>query len=114
MRRWGLFAGASLVAIAGTALLLTLVFDGDPERRAIWLAAAVAWGVQLLGFAIVRMVPRERVMGAWAGAATLRFVALGVFAFLVVRPLALPATPALLSLATFLFLSTLLETRFLK
>ena len=114
MRRFGAFAGASLGVVLVAAMLFTLVFRGAAAWRAVWIAAAVAWTVQLVGFALVRLAPPSRLLTAWSGAAALRFVTLIGFAFLVVKPYGLPATAALLSLATFLFLSTLIETRFLK
>lgn len=114
MRRFGAFAGASLAVVLVTALLFSLVFRSPAEWRAIALAAGVAWVVQMVGFAFVRMAPPHRLITAWGGAAALRFVTLIGFAFLVVKRQGLPATAALISLATFLFLSTLIETRFLK
>jgi hypothetical protein len=114
MRRAGAFAGVSLGAVAVTAMLFTLVFRSPADWRAIWLAAAVAWTVQMVGFAIVRLSPPRRLLTAWSAAAALRFLTLIGFAFVVVKPHGLPATASLISLASFLFLSTLIETRFLK
>ena len=114
MRRFGAFAGAALAVVLVTAMLFTLVFRSPAEWRAIALAAVVAWVVQLVGFALLRVAPPHRLIAAWGGAAALRFLTLVGFAFLVVKREGLPATAALVSLATFLFLSTLIETRFLK
>lgn len=113
MRAGALFAAASALAIAVAGALLALVFRSPAERRAILISALVAWGVQLLSFAIVRLAGRERVMAAWGMGVVLRLASLLLYAFIGVKLLALPAPAALLSLATFLFFSTIIESRLL-
>ncbi|NUQ22240.1 MAG: hypothetical protein HOQ09_14930, partial [Gemmatimonadaceae bacterium] len=61
-----------------------------------------------------RFVPREHVIAAWGLGTLARFATLVVYAFVVVKVLALPAAPALVSLVACLFASTLLEPLFLK
>jgi hypothetical protein len=53
-------------------------------------------------------------MAAWGLGMLLRFVVLVLYAFLVVKALALPAEAALLSLVAFFFLTTLVEPMLLK
>ena len=50
----------------------------------------------------------------WGMAMLLRFATLAIYGFLVVERLGLPSTAALLSLATFFFVSTLVEPPLLK
>ncbi len=115
MKEWATYAAASLATIAAIGVLLGLTaFRTPADHRALLIAGSVAWGVQLLTFAVVRFAGRRQVMKAWAAGVTLRFATLALFAFVALRVLALPATPALIGLAAFLFVSTLLETRFLS
>lgn len=113
MRAGLIFALASLTAIAVGGALLALVFRTPDDHRAILTSAGVAWVVQLLAFAVARMAPRERAIQAWGLGAALRFAVLLAYALLALRPLELPATAALISLAAFFFVSTLIETRLL-
>ena len=114
MRGGFVFAVASLAVIALVGALLALVFRTAADHRAILTSAGVAWVVQLLAFATARTAPRNRVMQAWVLGAVLRFSVLLAYALLALRPLGLPATAALISLAAFFFVSTLLETRLLS
>ena len=114
MRRWALFAAASLVMIAACAWVLGLIFAGPGEHRAIATSAGVAWVVQLFGFAVARMMAATNVVAGWGLGMLLRFVALVVYALVIVKAFALPASAALLSLVTFFFVSTLIEPPLLK
>jgi hypothetical protein len=101
-----------LIAVAGLAV--SLVFDGEAERRAIAISAAVAVGVQVVAYAVARSMARRNVIAGWGMGAVLRFVALAIFALVVVQRLGLPSSAATISLALFLFVSTLVEPFFLK
>ena len=114
MKRWALFAAASLVIIAAGAGLLGLIFAEPGERRAVLTSAAVAWPVQLLGFAVARTLAAGNVMAGWGLGMLLRLGALAVYALVIVEAFALPAAPALLSLAAFFFASTLIEPLLLE
>ena len=105
------FAAASLAAIALVGALLALVFRTAADHRAILTSAGVACVVELLASSVVRVAPRGRAMQAGGLGALLRFSVLLAYALLALRPLELPATAALISLAAFFFVSTLLETR---
>ena len=110
----GLFAGLSLAIIAVAGWVMTLVWSGPLETRAIWTSAAVAFAVQVIAFAIVKLSAKTNVMAGWGIGAILRFLVLGVYALVFVESLGLPSAVALVSLAAFFFLSTLLEPLLLK
>jgi len=114
VRPIGLFAAASLCLIAAGAWLMTLAFRAPGESRAIWTSAAVAFAVQVLAFAIVKLAAKTNVMAGWGVGAILRFLVLGVYALVFVDALGLPSAAALVSLAAFFFVSTLLEPLLLK
>jgi hypothetical protein len=103
------FAAVSLALTAGAYALLTLGYEGDAERRALAVSAGVAYVVQLIAFAVVRLLARTNVIAGWGLGAVVRLITLAVYALVVVQALALPSGAALVSLAVFLFLSTLIE-----
>lgn len=103
------YAAVTLLLVALGVWAFGLVYGGAAERRAVLLSAAVAFVVQLPAFAIARRTAGVNVFAGWGMGALLRFVTLGIYAFLVVGPMALPSGAALLSLATFFFVSTLVE-----
>lgn len=104
--------GLGLTLAAG--LLLAKFYTGVDERRAILISACIALPLQIGTFAVVRAVPRDHVMSAWAGGALLRFAALFVYGFVLAKALGLPSAPALVSFAGFLFALTLVEPLLLK
>ena len=114
MRGLALFAAAALGAIAVAGGLLALVFRAPGSGRAILISAALAWAVQLFSYAVLQLAGRSKVMAAWGLGVVMRLSLLLLYAFVGVRMLGLPAAPALLSLATFLFVSTLIESRLLS
>lgn len=114
MKRLAVFAAASAVLITGVALLLGLVFPAPADHRAIRVSAIVAYGVQLFAFAVVLVVRGANLFAAWGLGMLLRFVALLVFAFLVVKGMGLAPTSALISMVAFFFLTTLVEPVLLK
>ena len=103
-----------LLAILVVGLLLVNVYHGTDERRAIIISACFALPLQIATFAMVRAVPREHVMSAWAGGALIRFAALFVYGFVLAKALGVPSGPALISFAAFLFALTLIEPLLLK
>jgi hypothetical protein len=108
-----LFAAISLGLTLGAALVLGIAFDGPGERRAVWLSASVAFAVQLLAFGIARFLRRDNVMLGWGMGVLLRLVTLVAFALVFVNALGLPPSAALISLAIFFFVTTLVEPLFL-
>jgi hypothetical protein len=110
MKPVAMFAGLTLVVIALTGFVITMAYGSAPDAaRAVWTSAVVAFAVQVMAFAIVKLSAKTNVMAGWGVGAILRFVVLGVYALVVVKALGLPSGAALLSLIAFFFLSTLLE-----
>jgi hypothetical protein len=98
----------AVVIMALAALLDVTAFTNPAARRAVQFSAEIAYATQLAGFALLSRLRRWNVMAAWGLAALLRFAALAAYA-LSLKALALPATPALISLVTFFFVTTLAE-----
>jgi len=109
-----LFAAITLALIAGVAWIMTLVYQSPAASRAVWTSAAVAFAVQVLAFVIVKLSARTNVIAGWGVGAIVRFVVLAVYALVFVKMLGLPSGAALVSLAAFFFLSTLIEPLLLK
>jgi hypothetical protein len=101
----------TLAATAVAAAVLLAVFREPGGRRAVLTSAAVALVVQALSFLAARAAAPGRVLAVWVGGAAARMVTLVLYALVALRPLGLPAAPALLSLATFFFVTTLAESR---
>jgi hypothetical protein len=114
MKPVALFAAATLALIALAGWALTFVYESPAAARAVWTSAAVAFAVQVIAFAIVKLSAKTNVIAGWGVGAILRFLVLGVYALVVVKALGLPSTAALVSLAAFFFLSTLIEPLLLK
>lgn len=114
MKQAAMFTIVSALLIGLCAVLMGVVYGGTDERRAIAISAGLAVVVQVLAYAIVRLMYRRNVIAGWGLGAGLRFVVLAVFALVVVRQLGLPSAPATVGLALFLFISTLVEPLFLK
>lgn len=114
MRSFGAFAATSAAIIAGAGWLLGLVFRSAAEHRSIWVSAGVAALVQLFAFAVVRLTLRHNVIAGWGLGALARMAALGLYALVLVNALGLVSSAALISLATFFFLTTLVEPLLLK
>lgn len=113
-RAMAVYAAISLAIILVGAWLFGLVFTSAAEREAVWLSAGIAFVVQLATFALARRTAGTNPFAGYGLGMLLRFATLFVFAFVVVGRLGLPSTAALLSLATFFFVSTLVEPPLLK
>ena len=114
MKKFAIFAIASAALIAGTGWLLTLAFPTAGDRHAMIVSALVAYVVQLLSFAVARAWSATNVVAGWGMGMLIRFIVLAIYAFLSSRVLGLPVAAALVSLAAFFFVSTLLEPVLLK
>lgn len=114
MRNSALYA-ASTVAIVGLlGWLLARLFTEPGSAAAVGLSAVVATVVQMGAFTSTQLMAPRNMIAAWGVGSLVRLVALVVYGLLAVKVLGLPAAPALLSLAVFFFLSTLLEPLFLR
>jgi hypothetical protein len=93
---------------------LTRAFDGPGDVAAIRLSAIVVLVVQLATFAGVKLVPQKHLIAGWGAVALMRFLTLVIYAVLVAKVLSVPVTAALISMAVFFFLTTLIEPLLLK
>lgn len=114
MRRVLRFGVLIAVLIALSSLLLGTMFQRPGDDRAIRISAVLAFVVQLFAFAVLLLVDRAKVFPAWGLGTLLRLAALAVMGFWLVHGLALRAEPALISLATFFFLTALVEPLLLR
>lgn len=109
-----LYLLASAVAIAIAAVVFVMVYGGAAERRAVVVSAIVALVVQGIACAVARlMAAGGNGISGWTLGAVICIAALVAFGF-VSRALGLPSNAALLSLATFFFLTELIEPPFLN
>ena len=100
------------VVVAG--LLVALRYDLPLERRAATVAAQVAFGTQMVAFAVARIGIRSHMVAAWGAGTLIRVAALVVWGLVAALALRWPAEPALVTAALILFLSTMIEPLFLK
>lgn len=108
-RGMALYGLASVVAIGLAAGVFAVVYSSPMERRAVLVSAVLALVVQLIAFAIARrMSGRGNAIAGWGVGALICFTTLIAYGF-VSRALGLPSNAALLSLATFFFLTELIE-----
>ena len=114
MKSPGMFFVVGAIIIAAAAGVLVLIYHGADERRAILLSAIAAFVTQGVAFGIVQAVAKKNVIAGWGLGAIFRFVMFGVWALVLAKSLGLPSTAAMVSMAVFLFSSTLVEPLFLK
>ena len=109
MRRVGLYAliAAGLISVA--AGLLALPFDAPLERRSILVSAVLAFVVQLAAFAAIGLASAQNLLAGWGIGVLVRLLVLVSYALLIVQAVGLAPVAALISLATFFFLCTLVE-----
>ena len=103
-----------LVVAVLAFLMCSLLWKDVPSRHAVVVSAWVAFVVQIFTFSICRLVARENVIAGWGIGSLLRFATVAVWGFLGIKALGLVPTPALLSLVTFFFVSTVIEPLFLN
>ena len=108
------FAAASALVVFGLAWVITAVAASDAVSRAVWTSAALAFGVQLVTFAVAWPFLAKNPLMGWGLGSLLRLLTLVLYALVGVSSSGLAASPALLSLAGFFFVSMLLESLFLK
>lgn len=103
------------IVTAILAYLLSQFLWTDPaSQHAVTVSAWVAFFVQILTFGICRLVATQNLIAGWGIGTLLRFATVGVWAFLGIKALGLAPSPALLSLVTFFFVSTVIEPLFLN
>ncbi len=104
-----IYAAISATLIVALAFLLSLPYNGADAQRAILVSAVIAFAVQVLAFALLKSWKGPAVMMAWGIGALARFVVVVVYALVVLKAAALPMEPALISLASFFVICTLIE-----
>jgi hypothetical protein len=109
-----LYVGLTVALVALVAWLLTLAFRGGADAIAIRTSAIVAVIVQVAAFGVTKSLAGSNVMAAWGAGALVRLLAMIIYGLLAVKVLGLAPIAALLSIALFFFLSTLLEPFFLR
>ncbi|HUO51582.1 MAG TPA: hypothetical protein VMT93_03610 [Gemmatimonadaceae bacterium] len=114
IRATAAFAAVSAVIIAAMGWMLTLAWPAPEARGAIVVSAGVAWVVQLFAFAAARLAPRDQAMAGWGIGVLVRLVVLVAYALIAPRALGMPAAPALLSLVSFFFVTSLVEPLLLR
>jgi len=110
----GRYAAVIVAVIALVAWMLTLALSGPGATSAIGISAVVAALVQIAAFAVTKSIMTRNVIAGWGAGSLVRFLTLFIYGLLAVKVLGLAPVPALLSLAVFFFLSTLLEPLFLR
>ena len=108
------YAGVTLALVAAAGWVLSLFFTGPGAGRALWTSACVAVAVQLFAFVLGRLTMRGNGFAIYGVGLLLRFFVLMLYALLVTRVLGLAPDVALFSLATFFFVSTVVEPLFIK
>jgi len=104
-----LYGLACVVAIGLAGGVFTAVYATAPERWAVWVSALVALVVQVVAFAIARaLAGGGHGIAGWGLGAVICLAALIIYGF-ASRALGLPSNAALLSLATYFFLTELIE-----
>ena len=113
VRSLGLFAAVSAGIIFHTWLVLRLIFTTAAQQQAMLLSAGLAFAVQVGAYALLApgktsgAVSGEVIL-RWGMGAVIRFVVLVIFAVLA-GLLRLPLDAALVSLATYFFLTMMAE-----
>ena len=103
------YALACVGAIGLAAGLFVTYYPAPLERRAVMTSAVIALVIQMIAFVIARrMSDRGNAIAGWGVGALICFTTLIAYGF-VSRALGLPSNAALLSLATFFFLTELIE-----
>lgn len=114
MKKGLAFGALSALIIFGGAFGVTLLAPGAEMARAVWTSAFIAFGVQLLSFAVARPFVATNPIAGWGLGSLLRFAVLLLHAFVGVKALGLASGPALVSLVGFLFVTMLVEPLFLR
>jgi hypothetical protein len=114
VKRFAGFIAVTMVVAFGGAWVITLAVPGQDVSRSVWASAVTVVIVQALAFSLVRMMQPLNVIAGWGLGMMLRAAVLVAFGFFGVKALGLSMEPALLSMAGFFFVSTVIEPVFLK
>ena len=114
MRAVARFGGAAVAIIGLLAWAMTLVWTDAAARRGVLVSAVIALVVQVITFVVARIAAPTNVMAGWGVGMLLRFITVVAYALVASRGLGLPVTPALISLVSFFFVTSLVEPVLLK
>ena len=114
MKKLAIYAIVSAVLVVAAAWVLTIAFPTPADRHAIVVSAEIAYVVQFCSFLIARAFVPTNVVAGWGLGMLIRFAVLALYALVFAKALGLPLTSALVSLAAFFFVSTLLDPVLLK
>lgn len=114
MKRGLTFALFAAVVIFGGAWGITVLKPGEEMARAVWSSAVIAFGVQLISFAVARPFVASNPIAGWGLGSLIRFAVVLLHAFVGIPALGLASGPALLSLVGFLFVTMIVEPLFLQ
>lgn len=106
-----------LAAVSATVLVLGgigVAVTDSVGRQTVVASGVVTLAVQAAAFAVARAMRTRNLMLGWGLGSVIRLLAVVLYAVVVARLWRAPVTPALLSLAAFLFVSTLVEPVFLR
>jgi hypothetical protein len=98
---------AGVIVVGG--VLLSLAFRGPGDATAIWVSAVLALAVQVGAAALGGMIGKANLQARMGAGALVRFLTLIAYALVVAFAIKLPLTAALVSLAVFFFVTTLIE-----
>lgn len=110
----GKYAMATTGVVLVVGALLSLRFREPAELLAIATSGAVAIAIQLSSFSLGRMAGANNLVARMGTGAMMRLFTVIIYAFIVAKLLPLPLTAALVSIAAFFFLSTLIEPLLIK
>lgn len=113
MRGFALYAAACVVAVALIGAI-AWGFVSPAARTTLLASAGLAVAVQMVAFAVARLLRRRNLMLGWGLGSLLRLVVLVVYAVVVAKVWQAQLAPALLSFVGFLFVTTVFEPVFLK
>jgi hypothetical protein len=117
MKKFASFLAAITAVLSVVAWVITLAVPASTSTlvaRSVWSSVAVAVVVQAISFGLMRLMQPVNVMAGYALGMILRILSLVLFGYFGVKGFGLALEPALLSLAGFFFISTLIEPFFLK
>lgn len=113
MRWFALYGAACAVAVALMGAVAWSFLDTH-ARLAMLLSAGLAIAVQMVAFAVARLLRSRNVMLGWGLGSILRLLVLVVYAVVAAKFSRVPLAPALLTFVGFLFVTTVIEPVFLK
>lgn len=114
MKKFTGFMAVTVAIVCVGAWVIARAVPGQDVARSVRASAITVVIVQAMTFSIARMMQPVNLMAGWGFGMLLRMLTLVMFGFFGVKALGLSLQPALLSMAGFFFVSTVIEPVFLK